>query len=309
MDSPAFLVFKITKDEIHFYTIICGAYWTMIAVSLVMLAFLAVFVPYELKSTNVPKTAKNMATPFNTLLALGILGNMGLFTCQAVKWNTHTLEAFLMLNPVSGAFSVVTFISAILYNWLRVYPIAEIINPRLTPFLRILGTVLYPLLVVTIEILEIIAVLRPNLFNKLVFIDMILGLINGVVLVLFDLFTLGVYLAYLHAARREKPDLDRSRLNIICRYGTAVCCLLLTGMCLFTAATSFGLGFRFDMLFLGMHACSFLGTGVLCGMKVALHRDKVAEKEKKLLRSNEAKGKAGSTMSLSRGTSGCGGNV
>ncbi|KAI8828064.1 hypothetical protein BJ741DRAFT_627693 [Chytriomyces cf. hyalinus JEL632] len=314
MDSPAFLTAKITEDEIHLYTIICGAYGTMVVLSLVMLVFLALFLPYELKSMSVPVTGKNMATPFNILIVLTILGNTGLFTCQAWKWKTHSMHTFQMLNLVSGAFSMITFISAVLYNWLRVYPIVEIVYPRLTPFLRILGTVLYPLLVVTIEVLEIVAVLSPSLFNKLIFIDMILGLINGIVLVLFDLFTLGVYVAYMHAARREKSDLDRSRLNIICLYGTLVCCLLLTGMCLFTVATSFGLGLRFHVMFLGVHSCSFLGTVVLCAMKVALHRDKVAEKEKRVLRSIEAKEKTGGAdgstiMPISRGVSGCGANV
>ncbi|KAI8835041.1 hypothetical protein BJ741DRAFT_233991 [Chytriomyces cf. hyalinus JEL632] len=302
MNALAFATFGISDDNIPYYQLICAAYWTMMGLSLLLLLFLCHFLPYEIRCANHPVTATSLATPFNILIIASIIGNMGLFACHSFKWYTNTMPMFILLNSVSGIFSAMTFISAVLYTWLRAKTVVEIVNPSLTPILRILGTILYPLLIVSVAVIDLIAIATDS-YKQLATVEMILGMINGVILVLFDAFTLGVYIVYLKRTSRDKPDLDISRLLVICRYGSGVCCLLLVGTVLFVVGSSFGLGFLFDLFYLGMHACAFLGTLVLCGMKVALHREKVAEKERKVLQSTEAKGKANIPMGVADGNS------
>ncbi|KAJ3233275.1 hypothetical protein HDU81_002369 [Chytriomyces hyalinus] len=291
MNAQAFATFGISDDHVPYYLLICAIYWTMMGLSLLLLLLLCHFLPYEIRCANHPVTATTLATPFNILIIASIIGNIGLFACHSFKWYTSTIAMFVTMNSISGIFSAMTFISAVLYTWLRAKTVVEIVNPRLVPFLRILGTILYPLLIISVAVIDLIAI-ATDTYKQLTSVEMIIGMINGAILVLFDAFTLGVYIVYLRKTSRDKPDLDISRLLVICWYGSGLCCLLLIGTVLFVVGSSFGLGFYFDLFFLGMHACAFLGTLVLCGMKMALHREKLAEKDRKVMQSIEAKGKA-----------------
>ncbi|KAI9334125.1 hypothetical protein BDR26DRAFT_867365 [Obelidium mucronatum] len=169
--------------------------------------------------------------------------------------------------------------SYIYYSYLRAEPILGqvfssiawhvSIAVKASPFLLLIQFTFFPLSGIQFE--------DPQLSKNLVLIGNCIGMLNGLLIITFDILCVITFVRYLKSTQVEEGDVDE-RFLIISRYGIAppVLCIVGLGLYLYysVVAESEVLLFCIYLLFTAV----FL---ILFRMKVALHREKVAKENKR----------------------------
>ncbi|KAI9325651.1 hypothetical protein BDR26DRAFT_867380 [Obelidium mucronatum] len=226
-------------------------------------------------------TFKGIFTPFSSLLLLMITSNVGLYLTEAVVFyleEDSTSE--LVCRTFQNLFTGITEGTYVYYSSLRAQPIFDQVFPkagktaaagaRISPLLFFIQWLLYPIS----QALKVEDGHKSPLLVKSVY---YMSILNGALIILFDVFCLVTFTLYLRSTQIHDGVTDE-RFLIISRHGITAVAFGLSALAFYVL---FSLATTDDYLvvvYLHFSALYF----ILFRMKMMLHRDKLnKEKERR----------------------------